>query len=370
MDFRRNEYGRNGQGRKAIIERLGQLIFTGIEGPELTVDEKKFLREENIGGVVLFSRNYENPVQLRDLADSVQALKTTHPFYIAVDHEGGRVIRFKRDFTQPPSMYDLARLDSLDIAARVARIMAWELYSCGINLNFSPVCDIWSNEKNQVIGDRAFGHDSKKVSPFVSVLVEEFQKNGILACAKHFPGHGCTLEDSHHELPVVNKKIEKLRESEFLPFREAVRAGVEFVMMAHIIIDDIDRQIPCSLSGKAHRMLREELKFEKLIISDDMQMKAVFDHYGVGEAAVAAVEAGSDIVEYRNMEESCRALEGLKKGLQDGKVNRATIDDRISRIARSKERYFSHKAPLERKSVGSGESRDFMKKVREKIATL
>ena len=348
-----------------MMDNLGQLIVTGIGGLELTVDEKKFLHEENIGGVLLFSRNYENPVQLKELIDSIQALKTTHPFYIAVDHEGGRVIRFKRNFTQPPSMYDLARLNCVETVAQVARIMAWELYSCGINLNFSPVCDIWSNEKNQVIGDRAFGHDSKTVSTFSSVMIEEFQNNGVLACAKHFPGHGCTVEDSHYDLPMVSKKIEELRKFEFLPFEKAIESGVEFVMTAHMIIDDIDKKIPCSLSTEAHRILREELKFENLIISDDLQMNAISDQYGMGEAAVLAIEAGADIVEYRDMEQSRQGLEGLKN-----EKNRAIIDDRISRVVQSKEKYFFHKASLKKRPIGSDEGREFMEKVREKIAML
>ena len=352
------------------MDCLGQLIFTGIDGLALTIDEKKFLREENIGGVILFSRNYENPVQLKELVDSIQTLKTIHPFYIAVDHEGGRVIRFKHDFTQPPSMYDLARLNCVETASKVARIMAWELFSCGINLNFAPVCDIWSNEKNQVIGDRAFGCDSKTVATFASAMVKEFQNNGILACAKHFPGHGCTLEDSHYDLPVVGKTIEELGKFEFVPFKKAIESGVEFVMTAHMIIDDIDKKIPCSLGRRTHQILREELKFENLIISDDLQMNAVSDQYGMGEAAILAITAGADIVEYRDMEKSRQGLEGLKKGLDNGKICRTIVDDRITRIAQSKDKYFFHKASLEKKSEGFDENQKFMEKIREKIAML
>ena len=352
-----------------MAKDLGQFIFTGISGHELTVDEKKFLKEENIGGVILFSRNYENPAQLRELVDSIQALKGTHPFYISVDHEGGRVFRFD-DFIRPPCMYDLARLGSLEIVSRLVRIMALELRSCGINLNYAPVCDIWNNRDNEVIGDRAFGHDGETVSPFVSRVVRELQSNGILACAKHFPGHGCTLEDSHYLLPIVSKEISELRRNEFLPFIEAIKSGVEFVMMAHIIIDGVDDNTPCSLSEKAHQILREELGFKNLIIADDMQMKAVFDRYGVEEAVVLAVRAGADIVIYRDMGEARPGLEGLKKAVRNRQISDDFIQKIASRIGTSKKKYFSSLMPLPRTVIGSEENRAFAEEIREKITLL
>ena len=351
------------------MNHLGQFIFTGIGGLELTADEKKFLKEDNIGGVILFSHNYESPTQLRTLVDSIQALKRTHPFYISVDHEGGRVFRFK-DFTRPPSMYDLARLGSLEIVSRMAKIMALELRSCGIHLNYSPVCDVWNNKENQVIGDRAFGHDGESVLPFVSTMIREFQGNGILACAKHFPGHGCTREDSHYQLPIVSKKMEQLRQNEFLPFVEAIKSGVEFVMMAHIVIDGVDGNTPCSLSGTAHKILREELKFKNLIVADDMQMKAIFDHYGVEEAIVLALKAGANVVIYRDMEWARSGLEGLKRAVCDGQISEALLRDRMCHLDESKKKYFSAPMSPVETAIGSEESRSFMEEIREKITLL
>ena len=352
-----------------MMDDLGQLIFTGIRGVELTTEEKKFLNEENIGGVILFSHNYENPAQLKELAGSIQSLKKNYPFYISVDHEGGRVFRFK-DFVRPPSMYDLARLSSLDTVFKVAQIMALELHSCGVNLNYSPVCDVWNNKKNQVIGDRAFGHDGNSVSPFVATMIQGLQTNGISACAKHFPGHGCTLEDSHYQLPMVRKKMDDLRTNEFLPFAKAIESGVEFVMMAHIIVDSIDGNLPCSLSEKAHKILREELQFEKIIIADDMQMKAIFDNYGTTEAVVAAVKAGANVAIYRDREHACLALEGLKKSVSDKKIPEVLIRERVSRIETSKEKFFSSPKPPIDTEIGSEENRAFMDAIEEKITLL
>ena len=351
------------------MNNLGQFIFTGISGVELTGEEKIFLGKENIGGVLLFKHNYETPEQLRELVKSIQALKKDYPFYISVDNEGGRVFRFD-GFTHPPSMYDLARLNSLETVSRVAKIMALELRSCGVNLNYSPVCDVWNNEANEVIGDRAFGHDGETVSPFVSVMVRELQANGVLACAKHFPGHGCTVEDSHYLLPIVSKKISQLRTDEFLPFIKAIESGVEFVMMAHIIIDGVDNNTPCSLSEKAHQILRKELKFQKIIVADDLQMKAIFDHYGLEDAIIAAIRAGSNMVIYRDSAHARLGLEGLKKAFQDRQIPESLVQERFSHIHASKEKYFSASMPSIGDLIGSPESKAFMDEIREKITLL
>ena len=355
---------------------LGQLIFTGISGLELVKEEREFLEKEAIGGVILFSHNYDNPFQLAELVSSLQALRKDHPLFVAVDHEGGRVVRFKSDFTKPPAMYHLAKTQSPEMVYQMAQIMAKELSACGINLNFSPVCDVWTNQKNQVIGDRALGSDSETVSLYASSIVNGLQNNGVLACAKHFPGHGCTVEDSHYHLPVVEKSLDELRELEFRPFAKAIAAQVTFVMTAHIIVSGIDRELPCSLCPEIYQILRKDLQFKKLIITDDMQMKAITDHYGVGEAALMAIKAGADIVEYRNMEFARQALEELKRAIGGGRGHKNLSNRLVSqKVARIKELKSAHLAslppvsPLKAKSlVGAAENQIFAREVQEKIA--
>jgi beta-N-acetylhexosaminidase len=321
--------------------QLGQLVFTGISGLTLKEEEKKFIEKEDIGGVILFSKNYESPAQLAELVNSIQSLRKEYPLFICTDHEGGRVVRFKSHFTQFPPMLDIARLDSPKLFFEVATIMSEELLACGVNLNLAPVCDIWNNEKNKVIWDRAFGEDHETVSKYISSMIRGFQTNGILSCAKHFPGHGNTLKDSHVDLPIVKKSLEKIREEEFQPFIKAIKARVDFIMMAHIIVEDIDPVLPCSLSPRAHEILREELKYKGLILSDDMQMKAITDHRGTGEAAMMAIKAGSDLVEYRDMEEAMLGLEGLKKAQKDKTIKPLEFSDRLGRIEETKKRYFT-----------------------------
>lgn len=320
--------------------QLGQLVFTGLSGLTLTEEEKKFIETEDIGGVILFSKNFESPGQLAELVNSIQVLRKEYPLFIATDHEGGRVVRFKTHFTQFPPMLDIASLDSPKLVFEVATIMSEELLACGVNLNLAPVCDIWNNEQNKVIWNRAFGSDHETVSKFISSMIRGFQTNGILSCAKHFPGHGNTIKDSHYDLPIVKKSLEKIREEEFQPFIKAIKARVDFVMMAHIIVEEIDSQLPCSLSPKAHEILRNELKFKGLILSDDMQMKAITDHRGTGEAAMMAIRAGSDLVEYRDMEEAMLGLEGLKKAQKDKTIKPHEFADRLGRIEDTKKRFF------------------------------
>jgi beta-N-acetylhexosaminidase len=354
------------------MAQLGQLIFTGLSGLVITEDEKKFISKEDIGGVILFSKNYESPAQLAELVNSIQVLRKEYPLFICTDHEGGRVVRFKTHFTQFPPMLEIAKLDSPKIFFEVASIMADELLACGVNLNLAPVCDIWNNDQNKVIWDRAFGKDHETVSKLISPMIRGFQTKGILSCAKHFPGHGNTLKDSHYDLPIIKKSLEKIRQEEFQPFIKAIKARVDIIMMAHIIVEEIDSTLPCSLSPKAHELLRSELKYKGLILSDDMQMKAITDHRGTGEAAMMAISAGSDLVEYRDLEEAILGLDGLKKAQKDKTIKPQEFADRISRVEEAKKRYFTDYKPIYvpdiEKKLNRKVSQQFVNDLRNKIA--
>ncbi len=354
------------------MTQLGQLVFTGIAGLTLGEAEKKFIEKEDIGGVILFSKNYESPAQLAELVNSIQVLRKEYPLFIATDHEGGRVVRFKTQFTQFPPMLDIAKLDSPKLFFEVATIMAEELLACGVNFNLAPVCDIWNNEQNKVIWDRAFGTDHEAVSKFISSMIRGFQTSGILSCAKHFPGHGNTTKDSHYDLPIVKKPIDQIRAEEFQPFIKAIKARVDCIMMAHIIVEDIDPDLPCSLSPRAHEILRGELKYKGLILSDDMQMKAITDHRGTGEAAMMAIRAGSDLVEYRDMEEAVLGLEGLKKAQKDKTIKAQDFSDRLNRVEENKKRFFTDYKPIYvpdiEKKFNRKSSQQFALDLKKKIA--
>jgi beta-N-acetylhexosaminidase len=354
------------------MNKLGQLVFTGVSGLSLNQEEKKFIEKEDIGGVILFSKNYESPAQLAELVNSIQVLRKDYPLFIATDHEGGRVVRFKTHFTQFPPMLEIAKLESPKLFFEIATIMADELLACGVNLNLAPVCDIWNNEQNKVIWDRAFGVDHETVSKYISSMIRGFQTNGLLSCAKHFPGHGNTLKDSHFDLPIVKKPLSEIQAEEIQPFIKAIKARVDMVMMAHIIVEDIDSELPCSLSPKAHKILREELKYKGLILSDDMQMKAITDHRGTGDAAMMAIKAGSDLVEYRDMSEAVLGLEGLKKAYKDKTIKPQDFADRTDRVEDCKKRFFTEYKPIYvpdlEKKFSKKAHQNFADEIRKKLA--
>lgn len=330
---------------------LGQLIITGIQGTSLRSDEKKFIEEEEIGGAILFSQNYESPAQLAELVNSIQTLKKEHPIFIAVDHEGGRIQRFKDPFSHFPPMLEIAKLNSPKLFFEIHQIMAKELRACGININLAPCSDILTNINNKVIGDRSFGEDPENCSKFVTAAVRGLQTQNVIACAKHFPGHGSTTKDSHFDLPIVKTKKEDLLRNEFLPFSRAIKAKVELIMMGHLVVDAFDSDLPSSLSSITHNYLRNELRYKNLIISDDMQMGAITKHFGLKEAALMAINAGSDIIEYRDFEFAREALEGLKEGREKKKVNDDNIKSKLSRINLCKLKYLKDYNPIYLPSV-------------------
>lgn len=353
------------------MKNLGQFIFTGIKGLTLEEDEKSFIKDEGIGGVVLFDRNFESLGQLSELINSIQTLREDYPLFIAVDHEGGRVIRFKKYFSQIPAMMSIAKTQTPKVCYEVSKIMADELAACGVNLNLSPCCDILLNPQNKVIGDRSFGSDVEVVCNFVSAAIRGFQTNHMISCAKHFPGHGSTTKDSHLELPIVKTSLDEFREGEFIPFIKAIKSRVEFVMMAHLQVDSIDGEYPVSLSKKAHEILRSELKFKKLIISDDMTMKAITNKYEIKEAALLAMLAGTDIIEYRDMEIAAEALEGIKEAYKKKELKKELVDQKLERIFSCKKAYLKDYKPIfipdVGKKINSPASKQFLKEIHEKI---
>ena len=356
-----------------MLDQIGQMIISGIGGTVLSTEEARFLEKENIGGVILFEKNYESPVQLITLVNSIQKLRNDYPLFIAADHEGGRIIRFKRDFTQFPAMLDVAEINSPKLCFKVAKIMAEELLACGINLNMTPCCDVLTNEKNQVIGDRAFGKSADEVSKFISAIIRGFQTVGVVTCAKHFPGHGSTFEDSHHTLPVVKTSLEVLKTREFIPFAKAVKSQVDMIMMGHLLVPSIDSEFPCTISSKAHSLLRSELKYNRIIISDDMQMDAIKKHYPEEEAAIMAVNAGADIIEYHDLPQARTALGAIKKAVVKKGIKGQVLKAALERIHSCKKNYMGEYKPINiqgiEKKLHTAATKSLLDDIKEKIST-
>ncbi len=336
-----------------MTEKLGQLLIIGIRGPSLTADEADFIVANNIGGVILFARNIESPEQVHELCTSIQALRHRTrdklPLLIGVDQEGGRVARMKPPFTQWPPLSYLGKLDSTSVAFKFALDMGTELRAVGINLDFAPCVDILTNPKNEVIGDRSVGSNPEQVAKITSALVRGYIKSGIIPCAKHFPGHGNTLLDSHFDLPIEDADIERLRSVELVPFKKVFRARLDMVMTAHIKFPKIDPDWPVTLSEKFLKdILRNDLRYRNLVISDDLDMKALASHYPVEEIPVRALAAGCDLLLYCNdFDHPKVALEALNKASKDHKLSAKQIDESYNRVVALKKEALAQPDPVE-----------------------
>ncbi len=328
------------------MDNFGQLVISGIAGTSLTPEESKFIQNEKLGGIILFSHNFEDPSQLAELVNSIQKLRDEYPLFISVDHEGGRVLRFKKHFTQFPAMLELARIESPKLIFETHQVIAKELTACGINLVFSPCCDILTNPTNTAVGDRAFGTDALTVEKHISAAIRGLQTNGLLACAKHFPGHGGTTKDSHFDLPLVKTSVEDLRQTELIPFVKASKSRVEFMMMGHLLVDAIDEKLPTSLSSKAYEFLRNETKFTKIVVTDDMEMKAVSDRHSIEEAALLAITAGADMLLYRNPESAMKAVGAIREASKKRNLKKEILVEKLNRIEKCKKEFLSKYQPI------------------------
>jgi beta-N-acetylhexosaminidase len=330
-----------------IRRHVGQLAILGFPGHEITPELRTIAREFDLGGVIFFARNVAEPAQVLDLSRQSRALARELPLWISVDQEGGRVARLKDPFTVWPPMITLGRMPEDDgerLARRFARALASELKAVGINLDFAPVLDVHTNPKNPVIGDRALGERATQVARLGRAIIETLQEEGVAACGKHFPGHGDTSTDSHHELPLVEHSPDRLREVELVPFRAAVEADVASIMTAHVLVPALDEQLPATLSPRiVDGILKRELGYRGLVLSDDLEMKAISQRYGAGDAAVKAIAAGCDafLVCGPNPETHVSALEGIIRAVEAEELPLARVDDALARHRRVKERFLS-----------------------------
>src|SRR5215813_4510852 len=260
----------------SLRRQMGRLLIAGFNGNQIPVELRSIAREFGLGGVILFGRNIEAPEQVAELCYEAGRLVPDLPLWMSIDQEGGRVARLKAPFTEWPPMATLGRSGDPALAERFARALAAELKAVGVTLDYAPVLDVHTNPKNPVIGDRALAANAKDVARLGAAIVRTLQGEGIAACGKHFPGHGDTSTDSHHELPLVEHPPERLRETEFAPFRAAIEAGVATIMTAHVLVPSLDEQRPATLSKTiVDGLLRRELGYQGVILSDDLEMKEI-----------------------------------------------------------------------------------------------
>jgi len=329
-----------------LASKVAQLLFVGVAGSELSPDERKKLQVLAPGGVILFKRNYLDLRQIVSLTNSIQAcvMMNSHrsaPAWIGVDHEGGRVQRFGAPFTKIPPAKEWGELNSPKTTFELGFIMAKELHAVGVRINFAPVADVPKDMNAPALGDRVFSTDPEVVSSLVSATVRGLQKGGVLAVTKHFPGHGPANVDSHLELPKCHVSQEQLEANDWQPFRRAIRARGDGIMTAHILNTALDPDRPATLSKKILRdFLRGELRFQGLIFSDDMEMGAIVNEYGLEEASVMAIEAGCDqLLICQSLDAAFSVHERLVNAFESKELPMSFLDESLKRISSAKSNY-------------------------------
>ena len=317
-------------------EKVGQLLIAGFYETQAGEEARSYIQDCHVGGLILYGRNVESAQQLTDLTNSLKTLAGDGiPLFLSTDQEGGMVERMPPEIQKLPNAYDVS-----DPAA-FGSALGTECASFGLNTDFAPSLDIWSNPNNTVIGRRAFGSDAETVTQRGLACLTAMEESGTIPVVKHFPGHGDTDTDSHVGLPVVDKTREELLEMELLPFQAAIDAGAPAVMVGHILMTQIDPDKPATLSSEVVTgLLREELGFDGVVVTDDLTMGAITQNYGLGEAAVLAVEAGCDLLlvchEAGSVEEVYTAL---LDAVDAGRITADRLDQSVRRILTLKQNY-------------------------------
>ncbi len=325
-----------------LHEKVCQMMFvtpeelTGEDGVTVAGDAtRQALENYPVGGIVCFAKNLESQDQVKEMIDNSQK-DSSIGLFVATDEEGGVVNRLMDTVgtTYIGSMY-YYKDDGDETAYENAYTIANDMSALGFNLDFAPVADVWSNPDNTVIGERAYSDDYAQAAELVGNAVKGFNDGGVMCTLKHFPGHGDTAEDSHYSSAYVHRTKEEIMADEMQPFRSGIEAGAEFVMVGHLIVPDID-EVPATLSYKiATGILRDELKFEGVAITDSFEMESIADNYSVDDAVVMSVKAGMDMI--LQPKDMASAVNSIEQAVADGELSEDRIDESVRRILTLKE---------------------------------
>ncbi len=350
----------------------GELLVVGFDGFEADSTLLDFLVRESIGGVILFRRNVRDAAQVARLT---RALREAAPgLLIGIDEEGGRVRRLSSDFTTFPSMDLLGKIGSDDLARELGGAIARELRAAGVNWDFAPVLDVHSNPANPIIGSRAISSDPAVVARLGVAFIDGLQAGGVAGCGKHFPGHGDTSLDSHVALPVVNASRELLEERELVPFRAAARGSLASVMTAHVRYPALDAERTATLSPAIlGDLLRRDLGFEGVVVTDDLEMRAVADHASPEELAVASIEAGADVMlACKSRDVQDRVLAGMRSALESGRIAAARLAASVARVRNLRARFPIEAAEIDpdRARTEAGSSRALVARIEQRAQRM
>lgn len=326
-----------------LDEKIGQLVLVGMEGTSMQAQAGEMIDKYHVSGLILYKDNITDAAQTVKLLNQLKKKNagSPAPLWLSIDQEGGKVSRMPSEFTKIPPAAEVGRADRIAYTRKIGEALGAEVSSLGFNMDFAPVLDINSNPNNPVIGNRSYGTNPESVSMHGIETMKAIQSKQVAAVVKHFPGHGDTSVDSHLELPVVNKSLAELQAFELLPFVEAIKQDADAIMIAHLLIPKIDKNDPASLSKTMITdILRVDLGYDGVVITDDMTMGGITGHFDVGEAAVRSILAGSDMILVgHDYQTQVSVLKALKLSARDGLITKDMLDQSVYRILSLKEKY-------------------------------
>lgn len=332
-----------GEVSMSLDEKIGQMIFSGVDGTKITAETKNIIQKYHVGGIILFANNIESKTQTVNFLNEIKTANADNPYplLLGVDEEGGSVTRMPDKVKSLPSSRLIGELNDPGVSFNVGTILGEQMKALGFNLDFAPVLDVNSNPDNPVIGDRSFGDNLNIVTRLGIQTMKGIQNEGVISVMKHFPGHGDTGVDSHLELPKVGKSYEELSNLELVPFKKAILEGADVSMVAHILLPKIDDNYPASMSKEVITgILREDYDFDGVVITDDLTMEAITDHYNIADAAVQTVKAGGDLLLVaHNPNLIAKVFDKLKAAVENGEISEDRIDESVERITNLKAKY-------------------------------
>lgn len=328
-----------------LDEKIGQLFIGGIDGNTLlTQNDISLIKDLKIGGLIFFGRNISTANQTINLINQIKTINKDNgniPLFLSLDQEGGLVTRLPKEINKFPKANQVGAVNDENYAYQIGKLMGEIISSLGFNMNFAPVLDVYTNPKNTVIGSRSFSSDKEIVAKLGVAMMKGLKDSGIIAVGKHYPGHGDTYEDSHEELPVLQHNYERLMDVELYPFKIAIENGMDSLLVSHLFYPQIDSENIATLSRIfLFEILRKELGFRGIVITDDMIMKGLTDTNSIPEASLKALKAGVDILligsGYENISSS---ISRIKQAVLDGEIQEFEIDRKVYNILRIKKQY-------------------------------
>ena len=318
----------------SLDREVASLLCVGFDGTVPSADVVDLIHR-GVGGIILFSRNVASAEQVAELSGQLKRA-AGRPLLVSIDQEGGRVARLRaaQGFTELPPMRALGATGDEGLAFEAGALLGRELRAVGIDQDYAPVVDVDTNPANPVIGDRSLGREPERVGRLGAALARGLQSAGVAACAKHFPGHGDTSQDSHRDLPRLPHALDRLLAVELPPFTALSRAGVAAVMTAHVVFEALDPSRPATLSPAVLALLRERCGFTGCCVSDDLEMKAIAEHVPLEVAAPLAVASGVDqLLVCHTPAVQHRAIDLLRRAVEDGRISHARLAEARQRVA-------------------------------------